>query len=298
MIKKIGISRSKYYEWRRRMGIENSHNNKIPHNNWLTPEEKESILLYVRENSSRNAVFIRDGYRRITYQMMDKGIVAASPTTVFNLLKSYDLLNKWNTKKTNKKGSGYIQPTAPHQEWHIDIKYVISRGFYMFLQCVLDGYSRYIVHWELRIHMTEYDAEITIERAREKFPGVNPKIITDNGPQYTAKDFEQYLNEVGLRHVRISVGYPQSNGKIERFHRSIEEECLRIQSMVDLKDIRERIGKYIEDYNTNRLHSSLNYLTPEDYLLGRQKFKLQERERKMKDALLKRKSYWSQNNVG
>jgi len=145
--------------------------------------------------------------------------------------------------------------------------------------------------------MTEYDVEITIQRAREKFPGENPRIISDNGPQYTSKEFEQYLKEVGLRHIRISVGYPQSNGKIERFYRSIEEECLRIKSILDLEDARDVIGKYIKYYNTDRLHSSLHYLPPEDYLLGREKEKLQVRERKMKEAAQKRKLYWSQNNA-
>jgi len=81
---------------------------------------------------------------------------------------------------------------------------------------ILDGYSRFLVHWDLRESMTEADIEIILERAKERYPGVKPRIISDNGPQFIAKDFKEFIRISGMTHVRTSPYYPQSSGKIER----------------------------------------------------------------------------------
>ena len=220
--------------------------------------------------------------------MLDDNIVAASPSVVYRVLKQAGLLNKWNQTKKSSKGKGFIQPTAPHKHWHIDIKYVNFKGTFLFLICVIDGYSRYIVHHELRQNMQELDIEITIHKALEKFPGHSPRIISDNGSQFISKDFAVYLRFAGLQHIRTSIAYPQANGKIERFHRTIQQEHLSQSSMINLEDARRQVAKYIEFYNTKRLHSSLSYLTPDDYLNGTFKEKLQARELKLTNARINR----------
>ena len=96
-------------------------------------------------------------------------------------------------------------------------------------------------------------------KALEKFPNVKPRIISDNGVQFISRDFSAFIKQAGLQHIRTSIAYPQSNGKIERFHRSISEEHIRKNSYINLEDAREQISKYIEHYNTKRLHSSLFY---------------------------------------
>lgn len=292
MVELIGISRGKFYQWRDRLGIENSHNGKIPKSHWLLPWEREAIMEYAKRNRAEYLFYDRDGYRRLAYMMLDKDIVAASPSTVYRVLKTSGLLNQWNTKSSSSKGQGYKHPPEPHKEWHTDIKYVNFRGTYLFLIGVMDGYSRYVVHHELRRNMTEYDVEITVQRALEKYPDKSPRIISDNGSQYISKDFQNFLKEVGLQHIRTSVAYPQSNGKMERFHRSINSECLKRHSLIDLEDARKQIALYVNYYNTKRLHSSLYYLTPEDFLLGRVNGKLKKRQKKINDALKNRKLYW------
>ena len=173
------------------------------------------------------------------------------------------------------------EPVKPHQHWHTDIKYVNFRGTFLFLISVIDGYSRYIVHHELRMSMQEFDVQITIQRALEKHPLSRPRLITDNGSQFISKDFAQYIKLVGLQHIRTSIAYPQSNGKIERYHRTIHQECLMTSSLIDLDDARMQIAGYIEYYNTRRLHSSLFYLTPDDFLCGRVDEKLNQRITKL-----------------
>ncbi len=277
LLKMINLSTSKYYSWSSREGLPNNHNGLIPKENWLLNWEKEAIILYAKNHTG-------EGYRRLTYMMIDENVVAASPSAVYRILRRAGLLNRWNNTKKSSKGRGFEQPSGPHRHWHVDIKYVNYKGTFLFLISVIDGYSRYIVHHELRQNMQEFDVEITIQKALEKFPGNNPRIISDNGSQFISKDFAAYLKFAELQHIKTSIAYPQSNGKIERFHRTIEEEHLRQTSMINLEDARKQISEYIEFYNTKRLHSSLFYLTPDDYLKGTEKEKLQVREIKLTEA--------------
>ena len=292
ILKLIGIKKTKYYQWQYRTGKENSHNCVIPKGNWTLPQEKAAVINYVTQNYPVNSMFLKEGYRRITYQMLDEDIVALKPSTVYRILKAAGLLNQWNTRKKAGKGLGFKQPDKPHKDWHTDIKYVNHLGTFLFLITVMDGYSRYILHHELRLNMTEYDVELTIQKAREKYPEESPNLISDNGPQYKAKEFAKYLKEIGLQHIKTSVGYPQSNGKMERFYRTLGEECLSTKSMLNLEDARSIISGFINYYNTQRLHSSLFYLTPEDFLMGRIEDRIKEREQKIQTAIETRNKYW------
>ena len=270
----IGITSSKYYSWIDRREQGNNHNGIVPKKHWILDWERQAIINYARTH-------IGEGYRRLTYMMIDANIAAVSPSTTYRILKSAGLLNRWNKVKKSSKGNGFLQPTNPHQHWHTDIKYVNFRGSFLFLISVIDGFSRYIVHHELRRNMQEYDVQITIQKALEKYPGVKPRLITDNGSQFISKDFAEYLKFAGLQHIRTSIAYPQSNGKIERYHRTIHEECLMRKSLIDLDDARKQIDRFILYYNTKRLHSSLFYLTPDDFLNDRISVKLDERNVKL-----------------
>lgn len=140
--------------------------------------------------------------------------------------------------------------------------------------------------------MSEYDVELAIRGAKAKYPFARPRIITDNGSQFTSKEFKMFIKESELKHIKTSVNHPQSNGKIERFNRTIAEECLRIKSPVNFEEYKIYLEDYVNYYNTQRLHSALNYLTPEDYLLGRVEEKLKLREQKLRKAEEVRKLYW------
>jgi transposase InsO family protein len=282
LVRGLGIVPSKYYGWVSRRGCINHHNGKIVREHWLLPWEYERIIAYYETHRE-------EGYRRLTYMMLDENIVAVSPATTYRVLSGAGLLKRWNTNTGAGTSDGFQQPLGIHEHWHTDIKYVNFRGTFLFLISVIDGFSRYIVHHELRTSMQEFDVQLTVERALEKHPGACPRIISDNGSQYLAKDFAEFLRSRGLQHARTSIAYPQSNGKIERFHRTASEECLRKSSFVDLEDARRLIAKYIEHYNTKRLHSALYYLTPQDFLLGRVKERLEEREQKYARARLTRR---------
>lgn len=291
----IGLGKAKYYKWVKRVGTPNHHNGKIPKTHWLTPEEVKAIEDFAREHYAENDYFIKDGYRRVAYKMLDLNIVAVHPSSVYRILKKAGLLNKWNTDKRNIKGIGFKQPDYPHKHWHVDIKYLNFNGTFLFLISVLDGFSRYVLHHEVRHTMNEYDVQLTIQKAKEKFPSARRRIISDNGAQFIAKEFKQFIKDAELTHIRTSINYPQANGKIERYHRTITEECLRIKSPATFDEFITYIQQYVAFYNSQRLHASLHYLSPEDYLLGRKEQRLSERETKLEQAELDRANYWKSN---
>lgn len=292
----LKIRPNKYYEWKKRYGTQNNHNGKQPKKHWLTPDERQAIIDYARENIGKTDYYLHDGYRRIAYMGMNEDKFACSPTSVYRVLSAAGLLNKWNNSKRSSKGSGYKQPLEPHKEWHTDIKYVNYKGTFLFFIGIIDGYSRYIIHHEIRTSMTELDIEIVLQRAKEKYPNEKPRIITDNGSQYLSKEFGLFLKESGMKHIRTSPSYPQSNGKIERFHRTLEQECLRTTSFFSIDDAQAQINEFVDNYNNKRLHSSLFYLRPIDFLNGKVDELIKEREQKLKQASEKREKYWEEKD--
>lgn len=277
---KLGIPSSKYHDWVQRYEEENHHNAQIPNKIWLQKAEKEAILDYHAKHPD-------EGYRRLAYMMLDKNIAAVSPSSVYRLLKSAGKLRKW-AKKPTKKGAGFKQASKVHQHWHIDISYINISGTFYYLCSILDGYSRYIVHWDIREQMTEADVEIILLKAIERFPEVQPRIISDNGPQFVARDFKEFVRINGMTHVRTSPYYPQSNGKKERWYGTLKQECIRPKTPLDLADARQVVGGYVMHYNQHRLHSAIGYITPQDKLEGREQRIFAERKKKLQEARKRR----------
>jgi putative transposase len=276
----LDLQPSKFHEWQKRYGQMNAHNGRIPRDWWLADWERTAILAF----HDRNPL---EGYRRLTFMMLDDDVVAVSPATVYRVLKTAGRLDrKW--QKASKKGTGFVQPLRAHDHWHVDVSYLNLGGTFYFLCTVLDGYSRFIVHWEIRETMKEPEVETIIQRAKEKYPDARPRIISDNGPQFVAKDFKEFIRMCGMTHVRTSPYYPQSNGKLERWHKSIKAECIRPACPADVDEARRLVANYVAHYNTVRLHSAIGYITPADKLAGLEEVIFAERDRKLEEARARR----------
>jgi transposase InsO family protein len=276
LLRWLGLGRQKYANWRLRYGQANEHNGLIPRDFWLEDWEKQAIIAFYQAHPL-------EGYRRITFMMLDADLVAVSPASVYRVLKAAGLLRPW-APQPSKKGTGFVQPEAAHQHWHIDIAYLNVAGTFCFLCAILDGFSRFIVHWDVRLAMTETEVEIVLQRARERFPEARPRIISDNGPQFIARDFKEFIRIAGMTHVRTSPYYPQSNGKIERWHKSLKTEAIRPKVPLSLEDVQRIVGDYVHHYNHVRLNSAIGYLTPHDKLQGRAEQIFAERDRKLEVA--------------
>jgi len=282
MVSWLGITQSKYYDWKSRYGKVNEHNSWIPRDWWLEEWEKQAIVRF-------HAKYPLEGYRRLAFMMIDDDVVHVSPSSVYRVLSANGLLKRWNNN-TSKKGLGFEQPIRPHDHWHVDISYINIIGTFYYLCSILDGCSRTVIHWEIQPQMQETDVEIILQRARERYPEARPRIITDNGPQFIAKDFKEFIRICGMTHVKTSPYYPQSNGKIERWHKSLKSECIRKKVPLSLEDARRVVEEYVHHYNNVRLHSAIGYITPMDKLAGREKEIFAERDRKLQKAREERKA--------
>jgi putative transposase len=267
----LEITPGKYRAWQARRGIANRHHGAEPRDCWLLAWERAAILAFAQAHPL-------DGYRRLAYQMLDADGVAVSSSRVYRVLKEAEWLQR------STKGHGFVPPAAPHAHWHVDISSLNIAGTCYYLCAVLDGYSRFIVHWEIREQMQESDIEIILQRAHEQVPTARPRIISDNGPQFIAKELKTFIRLMGMTHVRTSPFYPQSNGKLERWHPSLKRECIRPKSPVSLGDARQLVAAYVTDDNTVRLHGAIGYITPQDQLLGRVETIFAARRRKLAAA--------------
>ncbi|GHV96148.1 hypothetical protein AGMMS50293_24680 [Spirochaetia bacterium] len=249
-----GVSERTWREWHTRSDKETGHNGHIPREHWLTPAEIQAIVVYCRDRMEL-------GYRVLCWQMVDEDVAAASPSSVYNVLKRNGLTKKWAELAEEKK-RGFDQPQGVHEHWHIDFSYIRINGVFYYFISVLDGYSRMILGWDLCRSMDGLNAELLIARMREKYPHAKPRIISDNGGQFISKDFRDLIVLLELEQTFTSPAHPQSNGKLERFHRTFKTEHMRQAAYFGYEDAKVRMGRWINYYNEHRLHGSIFYLTP------------------------------------
>ncbi len=129
-----------------------------------------------------------------------------------------------------------------------------------------------------------------LQRAKEKYTEAKPRIISDNGPQFIARDFKEFIRISCMTHERTSPYYPQSNRKIERWHKSLKSECIRPGTPLSLGDALRLVQGYVEHYNHVRLNSAIGYITPKDMLAGHQQEAQADRDRKLEAAREQRKN--------
>jgi len=273
-LQRLGLSRALYYRWLKRQvdgQLEDSASDPFDLYQVLKAEE-QAVTAFALEHP-------RDGYRRLAWMMVDADVAFLSPSSVYRILDRHQLLYRW--KPSRVVGIKPMAPTRPHQQWHTDLMYLWISGRWYFFIAVLDGYSRYIVHWDLLSCMRSQDVVDVVQAALEKHPGQHPRIVHDNGTQFTSKDFRDLLKRFALEQIRIRFHHPESNGRIERFHRSLRQEGVSDQPLENQLKAQDLIGTWITHYNQARLHASLAYLTPEDWLVQRQNTRLEERQHKL-----------------
>ena len=282
IIEHLAMAPTQFYRWAERYGRVNTHNGRIPRDHWVTSEERAAILAYHDTHAP-------EGYRRMTFMMLDADVVAVSPATVYRVLKAAGVLDRWNGTPSTK-GTGFVQPLAPHEHWHIDISYVNVAGTFYYLCSILDGATRFLVHWELRERMTTAEVETVIQRAREQYPAAYPRIISDNGPQFVARDFKEFVRVAGMTHVRTSPYYPQSNGKLERYHQTLKVTTIRPKAPGTLEEARRVVSAFVQHYNQQRLHSAIGFIPPADMLAGRAEAIWAARDQKLEAARARRRA--------
>ncbi|PTW01339.1 transposase InsO family protein [Halanaerobium saccharolyticum] len=284
----------RYYYWRKRYetdGMEGLKNHKstpaaCPHS--LLEEEKQAIIDYALKHPDQR-------HRKLAKKMMDDDIVYVSASSAYRVLKEGGLIPDQEYHK-KKKADGKIEVDKPNKMWHTDISYIPVKNTHAYLICVLDGYSRKIIHGELSQTMTADDMQRVLSRAMfkagifEADPVSRPALVSDNGTQLVAKSFTEFLEEWEIKHIRIAVKHPETNGKIEVFHKTIKYENVYAQEKYQsFYEAREDIENFIDQYNSERLHQGIGFVTPDQKYNGKADKIINERKKKHQSAIDRRK---------
>ena len=274
----LRVSRATYYRWKGRDKADSLSDRRPEAKGRYGPllEEVQAVVEYAKSHP-------RDGYRRLCWQMVDEDIVYLSPSTVYRILDQHDLLYRWK-RSSSINGKKPSPASHPDEVWHTDIMYLWVAGRWYFLVSVLDSYSRYIVAWELALTMAAEEVVDVVHPALEARPGLKPRMVRDNGSQFVAKEWRQMVSHFGLTDIAIRVRHPESNGRIERYHRSVREEGLGDTEPKDLYEARQLVVDWVDFYNNQRLHAGLKYLRPVDYYRGNPEELIENRQRKLLEA--------------
>jgi len=295
VLEHMSIASSTYYRWRsayENEGIEGLED-KAPKSlrvwNRLTQKEHETV-------TEQAILHPEEPPRQIAYRVTDGCGFSVSESTVYRILKAKGLILDRELKGFPAAEEYTDKPKSINEQWQIDATYmkVVGWGWY-FLISVLDDFSRRILAWRLQVKMdgaafSEVVQDALEEAGLDKAPKVRmPRLLSDNGSGLVGKDFRGYIDEVGLKHIFASPYHPQTNGKIERYHRSMKERVLLVVHGAPW-ELSEDIRDFVLYYNSKRYHEALGNVTPDNVYSGKREEILEKRRKLKQQTLAKRKA--------
>ncbi len=234
------------------------------------------------------------GYKRLTWAMVDQDIAYLRPGQVYQVLQKADLLRR-RPPLAPEPLRRPVPPDRPDQVWHVDLMYLYIRPRWYYLVDILDGYSRYLVHWKLNMTMQADLVMLAVQEAFDTLPSRRPgepQLVHDWGSQFISREWRTFVTLAGAGDVRTRVAHPESNGRLERLHRTHREEGLIGEELTCYSQGTTALTRWQDYYNHRRPHSALRYLRPIDYYRGDPETRLAERREKLQHALAARQEYW------
>lgn len=300
-LKELQVNRSSFYSWYDRYkklgyeGLSNRHSSPNRFWNKIPQSDKSKVISLALDMPEKSP-------RELAWHITDKEGYFISESSVYRILKSYDLVTSpaYIVMKASDK---FSSPTKSVNElWQTDFTYfkIIGWGWY-YLSSVMDDYSRYIISWKLFTTMSADDVKATLDMALEK-TGITqvkvkqkPRLLSDNGPCYISGKLREYLDENEISHTRGAPYHPQTQGKIERYHRTMKNIILLRKYFLPW-ELEAEIEKFIEYYNNERYHESINNLIPRDVFYGKDREIITRRDRIKKRTLALRRKINLRNN--
>ena len=301
---RLDIHRSTFYHWLQRYqdngvdGLEDRKSTPTVAWNQIPLDHRDAIIELALDKPELSP-------RELAARYTDQQAYFVSESTVYRLLKAQDLITS-PAYILMQAGDTFQHPSKRVNElWQIDFTYfkIIGWGWY-YLSTILDDYSRFIVAWRLCTSMSASDVADTLDDAL-CFTGLDqvkvrhkPRLLSDNGPCYISGELSDYLQENGMTHTRGRPYHPQTQGKIERWHRSMKNQIL-LNNYYLPGELQEHLQRFITYYNHERYHESLDNLTPADVYYGRGQEILDQRHTIKLDTLAMRRKmhYDKQNNL-
>jgi len=270
----LGISRSSFYRWYQRYqegGPDALQSvSRSPRRFWnkLPESVKEQCLEIALQHPEKSP-------RELAWHITDEHAYFISESSVYRILKQYDLITSPAYILLSASDSFHTPTRRVNELWQTDFTYfkVIGWGWY-YLSTVLDDYSRYIISWKLTTSMGASDVKDTLDQAIAKTEVTNiqvkhrPRLLSDNGPCYLSKELKAYLNEHQMTHTRGAPYHPMTQGKIERYHRSMKN-VVKLEHYYSPWALERAIKQFVQHYNHDRYHESLDNVTPADMYFGR-----------------------------
>jgi len=290
-LKELGIPPATYYRWKKKGGIMEQET-KSPRRVWnrLLEGEEETILTAARSHPELSC-------RLLATKLTDEAPYSVSESTVYRILKKYDLVEPRPLPELPAAGQWRHQTQGPDQIWQCDAThyFVVDWGYYKQIS-VQDDYSRYILSWILKPDETAYSISEAVEQALENSRSLGhlqsqqmPRLLSDNGAGFVAEVLSNYLAAHGIRHIFGKPYHPQTQGKIERFHRRIKERvCLLVYCSPE--ELSRALNQAVTVYN-HTPHKSLKNVSPYDVYLGRKEEILRKRREKKLLTFELRKRY-------
>jgi len=291
-LKELGINRSTFYKWYDRYQRE-GFDGLLPKSttrryfwNKIPEQQREEVIEFALDYEDLSP-------RELAFKFTDEKGWFISESSVYRILKERGLVTSPAWIVMSAADEFEKKTKRPNQMWQNDFTYFKIMGWgWFYLSTILDDFSRYIIHWELCQHQKQEDAERVISDAKS-IAGLAPEeqvvVLTDNGPCYIAKGFDEYLEEIGIKHIRGKKLHPQTQGKIERYHRTMKN-VIKLEHYFLPGELERRIGEFVDYYNNHRYHESLQNLTPADVYFGRDQAVLKNRWEIKRRTLLERKT--------
>lgn len=271
-LEELGISRSTFYVWYKQYledgfdGLKPKSPDRKSFWNKIPEEEKNKVIEIALEKEDLSP-------RELACHITDEKGWFISESSVYRILKERGLVTspKWILMAAADEFKD--KTSRIHQQWQTDFTYfkIIGWGWY-YLATMMDDYSRYIIYWELCSNMESSDAMRVVGQALQK-TGLTeknrPRLLTDNGSCYVSSAFKEFIHQQRMGHVQGAPYHPQTQGKIERYHRTMKN-VVKLENYYFPDELRTRLAEFVDYYNNHRYHESLGNVTPADIYFGRQ----------------------------
>lgn len=290
----LPVPRSTFYRWYKQYleegeeGLVDHRPN--PHQVWnrIPPEVKQQVVELALEHPDRSP-------RQIAWLFTDEKGYFISESSAYRILKGFDLVES-PAFQMMSAADEFKHPTKRiHELWQTDFTYFKIQGWgWYYLSTVLDDFSRYIIAWKLTATMSTTDVQDTLLMALastgldQALVEHRPRLLSDNGSCYVSGELRSFLESRHIEHTHSAPYHPMTQGKIERYHRSMKN-IVNLQNYFLPSQLETEIASFVNYYNNQRYHESRDNLTPADVYFGRAKEVLTKRDQIKKQTLQQRR---------
>jgi putative transposase len=300
-LKELDVPKSTFYGWYRRYeadgfdGLEDRSSGPKQFWNRIPDAEREKVVKLALKWPEKTP-------RELAFDITDKEGYFISESSVYRILRSFDLITSPAYIVLSASDKFKHRTRGINELWQTDFTYfkITGWGWYYF-SSVLDDYSRYIIAWKLFSSMSANDVQELLDLAIAK-TGVTqikikhrPRLLSDNGPCYMSGQLKNFLNEQKIDHIRGRPYHPMTQGKIERFHRSLKN-VINLENYYYPWELEKRLEDFVSYYNHERYHESIDNLTPADVYAGRREKVLNRREEIKQTTMKLRRKVNLKNN--